>query len=232
MGNPGKGGWGAVLLFDEKQVELSGGFVSTTNNRMEYLAAIKALEYVEDIEGVVKIHTDSALLYDTMTKWIHSWKKRNWVKSDKKPVSNLDLVIRLNRFAEKRKIVWVKVPAHTGVKYNEICDQLAGVAATKAIEIDYNYEGKTPPADLSFEQVVENIIKLDAKTESNAQQNNISEKSSDLLVENERLLINVVKKDGKLQLELLSKVEPNKFSYFNIDDIPKFLFTILKKNNE
>jgi len=125
-GNPGPGGWGALLVYGGREKEIYGGEDNTTNNRMEMLAAIKALEslkpgYASDIE----LWTDSKYLKDGITKWIHGWKKRGWKKADKKPVLNMDLWKRLDALVEGKTIDWRWVKGHAGDPGNERADELA-----------------------------------------------------------------------------------------------------------
>ncbi len=124
-GNPGPGGWGAILKYGNKVKELSGGEENTTNNRMELTAAIKALEALKEPCSVI-LTTDSKYLSDGIEKgWAESWKKNGWKKADKKPALNTDLWERiLELFSlHKVKIVWVK--GHNGHIENERCDELA-----------------------------------------------------------------------------------------------------------
>ena len=133
-GNPGPGGWGALLSYKTKEKELFGGEQLTTNNRMELMAAIKALESLKpDYTGKIILWTDSKYLKDGITKWIHGWKKRGWRKSDKKPVLNAELWKRLDALVECKNIdrKWVK--GHDGDIGNERADELArrGIPAVK-----------------------------------------------------------------------------------------------------
>ena len=130
-GNPGRGGFGSVLIArgGTARKELSGGFQRTTNNRMEILAAISALEALKHPCNVT-LHSDSKYVIDTMTKgWIQSWKKNQWRKSDKQPVKNPDLWRRLDAAAAPHSIQWKWVKGHAGNKENERCDELANAAA-------------------------------------------------------------------------------------------------------
>ena len=123
-GNPGPGGWGAILLFDGTRKELSGGERLTTNNRMEMMAAIAALEALKrPVE--VHLHTDSMYLKDGITKWIKGWKAKGWKTADKKPVKNVDLWQRLEEAAAKHKVSWRWVRGHDGHELNEEADALA-----------------------------------------------------------------------------------------------------------
>jgi ribonuclease HI len=123
-GNPGPGGWGAILEYDGREKELSGGAPQTTNNRMELTAAIEALKALKG-SLVVELHTDSVYLRDGITKWIHGWKRNGWRTSDKKPVKNADLWQELERQAESHEIDWRWVRGHAGYDANERADALA-----------------------------------------------------------------------------------------------------------
>ncbi len=123
-GNPGPGGWGAYLIQAGQTRELSGGEPATTNNRMEMMAAISALEFIRE-GAVVRLHTDSTYLKDGITKWIHGWKKNGWKTSDRKPVKNVDLWQRLEAALEKHQVEWFWVKGHAGHVQNEIADGLA-----------------------------------------------------------------------------------------------------------
>lgn len=124
-GNPGPGGWAAILTFGKHERELSGGEAQTTNNRMELTAAIKALEALNE-PCTVTLHSDSQYLVNAMTKgWAISWKKNNWIKSDKKPALNSDLWERLLELCRIHKVEFVWVRGHDGHEYNERCDRLA-----------------------------------------------------------------------------------------------------------
>ena len=124
-GNPGPGGWGAIILDEEeKQINLSGKEVSTTNNRMELMAPIMALKKIKE-GSEITIYTDSIYLKDGITVWINNWKKNGWKNSNKKPVKNKDLWVTLNKLTEKKPIVWKWVKAHAGNKFNELADKLA-----------------------------------------------------------------------------------------------------------
>ena len=123
-GNPGPGGWGALMLFGEHERELKGGAPQTTNNRMELLAAIEALEALKR-PCKVNLHTDSTYLRDGITKWIHNWKRNNWRTSAKKPVKNVDLWQRLEEAIERHDIDWHWVKGHAGDPGNEAADALA-----------------------------------------------------------------------------------------------------------
>lgn len=126
-GNPGPGGWGALLRYQGVERELQGGEAETTNNRMEMLAAINALEAMKRPVKAV-IHTDSTYLRDGITKWIHNWKKRGWKTANKKPVKNVDLWQRLEAALAEHDVEWRWVKGHAGHPENERADALARAA--------------------------------------------------------------------------------------------------------
>ena len=123
-GNPGPGGWGATIKIDRETFEIYGGEDNTTNNRMELIAAIKALEYLNE-SYEINLYTDSNYVKDGITKWIFNWKKNNWKTSSKKTVKNCDLWIQLDTIQEKRKVTWNWVKGHSGNIGNERADELA-----------------------------------------------------------------------------------------------------------
>lgn len=128
LGNPGPGGWGALLLFTEEEKEISGYEPDTTNNRMELLAAIKALVSLKKPMDVVLV-TDSQYVRMGMTTWLAQWQRRGWKKADNKPVKNADLWQALLKAASPHRIEWRWVKGHSGVPENERVDQLANTAA-------------------------------------------------------------------------------------------------------
>ena len=128
-GNPGPGGWGVLLQAKEgdtvvKERELSGGEAETTNNRMELLAAITALETLSK-GAPITIITDSAYVKNGVTGWIHGWKRNGWKTSNKKPVKNVDLWQRLDEAAQRHDVTWEWVKGHAGHPENERADELA-----------------------------------------------------------------------------------------------------------
>ena len=123
-GNPGPGGWGAILTFGRHRKELSGGEADTTNNRMELLAAISALEALKR-PSKIELHTDSNYLKDGITKWIHGWKRNGWKTADKKDVKNAELWQRLDLARKGHEIEWRWVKGHAGHSENERADELA-----------------------------------------------------------------------------------------------------------
>ena len=129
-GNPGKGGWAAIIL-NEKSIQsnVSGGENSTTNNRMELMAPIMALNKIKKSSEII-IYTDSKYVKDGITEWIKKWKLNNWKSANKKPVKNKDLWIKLDNSCQKHKVTWKWVKAHAEDKYNNLVDELA-VSETK-----------------------------------------------------------------------------------------------------
>lgn len=128
-GNPGPGGWGAILVHGKTEKELSGHEDDTTNNRMEMMAAIKALEALKTPCDVA-LYTDSQYVMKGITEWIGDWKRRGWKTADKKPVKNADLWMRLEEAVSRHHVKWHWVRGHDGHEMNERADQLA-VAAIK-----------------------------------------------------------------------------------------------------
>lgn len=133
-GNPGPGGWGAILRAGEREKELQGGEAQTTNNRMELLAAISALEALKR-PCSVDLHTDSEYLRNGIMKWMHGWKRNGWRTADKKPVKNQDLWERLDLAIARHEIRWHWVKGHAGNELNERADLLArqGMAPFKRV---------------------------------------------------------------------------------------------------
>lgn len=124
-GNPGKGGWGAVLVYKDTEKEICGGSADTTNNRMELTAVIEALKILKE-PCEVSLTTDSKYVCDAITKgWVYSWKRNGWKKADKKPALNVDLWEQLLPLLETHKVTFNWVKGHNGHPYNERCDRLA-----------------------------------------------------------------------------------------------------------
>jgi ribonuclease HI len=131
-GNPGPGGWGAVLSYGEHTKELCGGDAGpTTNNRMELTAAIEALDALTRASSV-RLHTDSTYVRGGITSWLHGWKRNGWRTSDKKPVKNADLWQRLETAASRHRVEWHWVKGHAGDPGNERADQLANLGMSQA----------------------------------------------------------------------------------------------------
>lgn len=125
-GNPGPGGWGAVLRYGRHEKELFGGEPDTTNNRMELMAAIRALESLKK-PCKVKVTTDSVYVRSGITEWLPNWKRRGWQTAARKPVKNADLWQRLDRAAQAHDVAWHWVKGHSGHPENERADQLANL---------------------------------------------------------------------------------------------------------
>jgi ribonuclease HI len=123
-GNPGPGGWGAILRLNDVEKELFGGEAATTNNRMELTAVIRALEALKRASRV-RLYTDSQYVQKGISQWIHDWKRRGWRTADKKPVKNADLWHRLDELAAQHDIEWHWVKGHAGHVENERADRLA-----------------------------------------------------------------------------------------------------------
>jgi ribonuclease HI len=123
-GNPGPGGWGAILIWNDHRKEMSGGEAATTNNRMELMAAISALEALK--EGTeVELHTDSEYVQKGISAWIHGWKRKNWRTASGTPVKNAELWKRLDAAQTRHKVAWRWVRGHAGHVENERADELA-----------------------------------------------------------------------------------------------------------
>jgi ribonuclease HI len=132
-GNPGPGGWGAILAFGDREKEIKGGEPMTTNNRMELMAAISALETLKR-PCLVDLHTDSQYLRNGITTWLAQWKNNGWHTYDRKPVKNIDLWQRLDAALARHRVRWHWVKGHAGHDFNERADCLAreGLAAVRA----------------------------------------------------------------------------------------------------
>ena len=129
-GNPGPGGWGAVILGEDKnQKNISGNEKDTTNNRMELMATIMALEEIRTNSEVI-IYTDSKYVKNGITEWIKKWEKNGWKSANKKPVKNKDLWVKLDNLCKDNEIIWKWVKGHSNNKYNNLAD----VLATQAIK--------------------------------------------------------------------------------------------------
>ena len=128
-GNPGPGGWGVHIKFNNEEKDLYGGNPETTNNQMEMQAALEALKYLKDEDEAIKLYTDSNYLRQGITDWIHKWKLNNWRTASKKPVANRDLWIEISDLNEKMNVEWNWVKGHAGDPGNERADQLANMGA-------------------------------------------------------------------------------------------------------
>ncbi|MDA9090450.1 ribonuclease HI [Pelagibacteraceae bacterium] len=129
-GNPGPGGWGAVIFNqDNNQKNISGKENDTTNNRMELMAPIMSLKKIEP-NSEITIYTDSTYVKNGITEWIKRWKKNEWKGANKKPIKNKDLWIKLDNLCKNKKIIWKWVKGHSNNKYNNLADELATQAIT------------------------------------------------------------------------------------------------------
>ncbi len=135
IGNPGKGGWAAIILENKKQKIISGSESYTTNNRMELIAVIKALKFVKKKE--LSIITDSQYVKNGIEVWIFKWKKNGWMTAEKKPVKNKDLWLMLEKLAKNKKIKWEWVKGHSSDKFNNKVDE---IARSQANNISYDEE--------------------------------------------------------------------------------------------
>ncbi|MEC6833813.1 ribonuclease HI [Photobacterium toruni] len=139
LGNPGPGGYGTVLRYKQHEKELSGGYLMTTNNRMELLAAIMGLASLKH-PCSVDLTTDSQYVRQGITQWIHNWKKRGWQTADKKPVKNADLWQQLDQETQRHQVQWHWVKGHAGHPENERCDVLARTGAENPTQADNGYQ--------------------------------------------------------------------------------------------
>ena len=128
-GNPGKGGWAAIIINKGEKKILFGKKINTTNNQMEMQAALEALKHLKDKDEVIELYTDSNYLRQGITEWIHKWKKNNWRTAAKKPVANRDLWIEISDLDEKMTVQWNWVKGHAGDPGNEKADELANIGA-------------------------------------------------------------------------------------------------------
>ncbi len=173
-GNPGPGGWGAVVRCGANVREISGGELATTNNRMELMAAIEALSTLSE-RSVVSLFTDSQYVKNGITQWIRGWKRKGWVTSAKEPVKNVDLWKRLDQLVAQHQVTWKWVKGHAGNADNERCDGLAGreiaklkqqyskaerqaaleafknPAADKSADVSVNFVGQSSPRPVTSE---------------------------------------------------------------------------------
>ncbi len=130
-GNPGAGGWGALLVTDGHRKEICGGEANTTNNRMEMTAVIRALESLKR-PSTVEVHTDSQYVQKGISEWMTAWKRRNWRTADGKPVKNQDLWLQLDALSQLHRIEWKWVRGHNGHPENERADELANQGVLQA----------------------------------------------------------------------------------------------------
>ena len=166
-GNPGPGGWAAILTFRDREKELHGGEPNTTNNRMELMAAISSLEALK-LPSRVDLHTDSKYVQDGMSKWIHNWKRNGWKTTDKKPVKNADLWQRLDAAVQRHQVHWHWVKGHAGHDMNERADELARQAIVEvrktgegfSAEVKLPATSKSSPHNAEDEALLRRAIAL------------------------------------------------------------------------
>ncbi len=139
LGNPGPGGYGIVMRYKQGEKTLARGYRLTTNNRMEMLAAVMALQALKEPCRVI-LTTDSQYVRQGITQWIHNWKLRGWKTADKKPVKNADLWQALDKETARHQVEWRWVKGHAGHRENEMCDELARQAAENPTEDDIGYQ--------------------------------------------------------------------------------------------
>ena len=139
LGNPGPGGYGVVMRYKQVEKTLARGYRLTTNNRMEMLAAVMALQALKEPCRVI-LTTDSQYVRQGITQWIHNWKLRGWKTADKKPVKNADLWQALDKETARHQVEWRWVKGHAGHRENEMCDELARQAAETPTEDDIGYQ--------------------------------------------------------------------------------------------
>jgi len=155
-GNPGPGGWAALLIAGDQRKEISGSEKLTTNNRMELLAAISGIEALKKPGTTARVYTDSQYVIKGISEWVASWKQRGWKTADKKPVKNQDLWERLDAIAEQHEIEWHWVRGHSGVPGNERVDQLANEAIDAMLSQQCSFrlgrKGPTAEDDVIGEQ--------------------------------------------------------------------------------
>lgn len=132
-GNPGIGGWGALIITDDNCQEFYGGEKATTNNQMELTAVIKALEFVGDTDRDISVWTDSQYVKNGMTEWIINWKKNGWKNAQKKDVKNKDLWIQLDKLTSNKNVSWHWIKGHNGHPENERVDELARLGMSEVI---------------------------------------------------------------------------------------------------
>ena len=163
-GNPGPGGWGSIVMNGDKVVELGGADRHTTNNRMELLASISALETVENSNENIVINTDSSYVINGITKWVYGWMKNNWKTSTKEDVVNKDLWERLIGVSTGKKIKWNHVGGHIGVPGNERCDEIANAYADgEKIKL---FNGKFSEYEIDLSDTKGSSVKKKSKSNS------------------------------------------------------------------
>ncbi|WP_367680626.1 ribonuclease HI [Candidatus Fukatsuia anoeciicola] len=139
LGNPGHGGYGAILRYKHYEKTFNGGYYLTTNNRMELMAVIIALEALTSF-CQVKLYTDSQYVHQGINQWIHNWKKRSWKTTNHNTIKNTNLWQRLDNVIQHHQITWIWIKSHAGHLENERCDELARIAANTPTKNDIGYQ--------------------------------------------------------------------------------------------
>jgi ribonuclease HI len=163
-GNPGPGGWGAIIADEKKASELGGRENHTTNNRMELLGAINALASIKQSKEEIILNTDSSYVINGITKWVYGWQKNGWINSTKDEVSNRDLWEELIKVSDGKKIKWNYVGGHIGVPGNERCDEIAtSFADNEKIKL---FKGKISDYEFNLSDTKGNGIKISKKSKN------------------------------------------------------------------
>jgi ribonuclease HI len=163
-GNPGPGGWGAIIADEKKALEIGGRENHTTNNRMELLGAINALASIKQSKEEIILNTDSSYVINGITKWVYGWQKNGWINSTKDEVSNRDLWEELIKVSDSKKIKWNYVGGHIGVPGNERCDEIAtSFADNEKIKL---FKGKISDYEFNLSDTKGNGIKISKKSKN------------------------------------------------------------------
>jgi ribonuclease HI len=163
-GNPGPGGWGAIIADEKKALEIGGRENHTTNNRMELLGAINALASIKQSKEEIILNTDSSYVINGITKWVYGWQKNGWINSTKDEVSNRDLWEELIKVSDGKKIKWNYVGGHIGVPGNERCDEIAtSFADNEKIKL---FKGKISDYEFNLSDTKGNGIKISKKSKN------------------------------------------------------------------
>lgn len=208
LGNPGPGGFGAVIIEGGSREEISGGFRKTTNNRMELLAAIHALRSIDGAGKSILLNSDSKLMIDAFKQnWIGGWKRRNWRKSNGDGVLNKDLWEELDRQANRHKVSFKWVKGHVGIPENERCDELAKQAAEyDELPVDTGYEGLPgiPVYEIEPSSTQSKIILI---------------RQEEWTLENQKFTFQLLETDGgEMKLKILQNDETNIGSVVAVED--------------
>ena len=181
LGNPGLGGWGAVLVYGSKVVELGGGEKHTTNNRMEMTAVVEVLNLVKKLKvggDKLIIHIDSSYVINGITKWIHGWEKKNWIGVNKKEILNKDLWMKLQAETKGKEIEWKHVRGHVGIAGNERADFLATMCASEQKwKKEKFFEGPVSKYPYDILNTKPNAIKSDLRAKTKSKKKSSSAKA-------------------------------------------------------